>query len=89
MAYLFAALIVALLFLGVDWLLRFRVWSRIVLGIVFFTWALTDSILSSRGNPSHEFGSFAVSFVDSLVPFALWQWLAKRIIDRRQHSLRL
>ena len=86
MTFLVVSVFTALVLLGLDWLFRFRTWSRITLVFVCLAWALTDAILTTRHNPGHELGSFIFSFLDSMVPLVLWLWVSAGIRASRERK---
>jgi hypothetical protein len=84
MIFVGMTIFVALLLLGVEWLFRLRKRGRMVLTVIYFASTVVDAVLTARQNPGHELGAFAISFLDSLVPLVLWQWVSSWIRQSRE-----
>lgn len=83
MAIAISYLLAALVFLGLEWLFRLAHRGRIVLGSLVFVGALIDALWSASENPGHRGFVFVVSFLDSMVPLMLWQWVSSWIRGSR------
>jgi len=77
-----------LILLGLELLFRLKRRGRIVLTMVYLIWAVADAFLTARQNPGHELGALAISFCDSIVPLALWQWISSAIRNSKERRLR-
>jgi hypothetical protein len=79
MTFIGMTALVVVLLLGVELLFRLGKRGRLVLTLVYLTWTVVDAVLAIGQNAGHEFGAFTFSFLDSIVPLVLWQWISSWI----------
>lgn len=83
MAFLAMTALVVLLLLVVEQIFSLLKQGRTVLRVIYFTWGMVNAILSVRQNQAREFEAFAISLLNSLVAFILWQWVSSWIRQLR------
>jgi hypothetical protein len=77
-----AVLIVFLMVL--DWLLHYRIWSRITLVVLYIAWATRNTLLTVSLNPGHESGALKFSVLQWLGPLLIWQFWTAILINARK-----
>jgi hypothetical protein len=84
MVFLGSTILVTLLLLGLEWLFGLLDRGRIALVCVVLIWALSDATWSAYMNPGGAVFAFAISFLDSVSPLVLWQWISSGTRKSRQ-----
>lgn len=76
MIFVGTTILITLLLIAAERLFHLGKRGRAILTTIYLAWTVVDAILSANQNPGHGLGAFTFSFLDSLIPLVLWQWIS-------------
>lgn len=89
MTFLVMTALIVIVLLSFERLFRLGRQGRTVLSLVYMTWTLVDAIWTAHENSGYgifiDCLAFTMSFLGSVAPLVLWQWVSSWIRQSIEH----